>query len=376
MRVALIHDSLTQYGGAERVVEVISEIWPEAPIFTLFYDETKTKGRFSHKPIIESFWVRAPLLGKIVRRLHNRLFFWLMPIAVERFNLSDFDIVISSSATYAKGVLRRRGALHLNYCHTPTRYLWEDVRNYASGFYESSLVRFVGEFFFRAVRRWDRAAAWRPDLMVANSTYTANRIRQIYGREVDAVIFPPVEPKFFNVIKNSKLNDCDYYLMVGRLLKYKRFDLGIEASRNLGFKLKIAGDGPEKKALLRNAPREVEFLGWVDDEKLIELYLGAKALIFPQVEDFGLVAAEAIATGTPVIAYRAGGALDIIKEGENGIFFDHQTPKALAEAIKRFENIEFDTAKIRASATRFSKEKFQQEIINLIKSNLKNKSNL
>jgi glycosyltransferase involved in cell wall biosynthesis len=369
MRIAIVHDDLTQYGGAERVVEALAELWPEAPIYALFYDEAKTKEKFRGKRIVESFWARVPFLGKVIRRAHNRLFFWLMPFAVSRFDLSGFDVVISSSATYAKGARAASGALHVNYCHTPTRYLWDDIRKYSAGFYANPFVRFIGGFFLSAVRRWDKKAGLNPDFMIANSNHIASRIREVYGREADAVIFPPVNVGVFrSAMQGSVLpKDREYFLMVGRMLIYKRFDLGIEAARRRGFRLKIVGDGPEKDAFMRNVPSGVEFLGWVSDEDLPRIYAGAKALIFPQVEDFGIVAAEAIAAGTPVIADRAGGALDIIKEGENGVLFDRQTPEALCEAIERFGVMRFDPAAISASAEKFSKERFKEELMAFLK---------
>lgn len=407
MKVAIVHDYLTQYGGAERVVEAISELFPDAPIYTLFYDKAKTKGRFRDKRVIESFWADVPVLGELFKR-HNQLFFWAMPFAIERFSFGDYDLVISSSATYAKGARVLPPGVHICYCHTPTRYLWDDLGKYVTGFFANSFVRFVGSFFLGAVRLWDKKAARRPHFFIANSNHIAGRIEAIYKRIPDAVIFPPVDPvrslarscfvrgitsnevnagspdvtsgltsngvdtaRFLVESLDKPLKPQDYFLMVGRFLAYKRFDIGIEAANRLGFNLKIVGEGRERKQLVKLAGKTVEFLGWVDDSDLRDLYIGARALLLPQVEDFGIVAVEAMACGTPVIAQKTGGMLDIVADGENGVFFDSETVESLIGGIRRFENASFDPTIIRESAERFSKERFQKEFMEFIRKTTK-----
>jgi len=363
MRVAIVHDYLNQYGGAERTLEVMCELFPDAPIYTLFYDEVGTKGRFRNRVVHTSFLDRVPFVGKRIGAI-DHLLFWLLPIAVERFDLSGYDMVLSSSATYAKGVRVPAGVPHVCYCYTPTRYLWEDVRNYVSGFLANPLVRFVGEFFFGPVRAWDFRAAQRPHKIAAISNHIARRIKEVYKRDADAVIFPPVDISKYRNVDTSRPRQ--YFLMAGRLLPYKKFDLGIEVANALGLPLKIIGEGRDRTRLEAIAGPTVEFLGWVDDAKLTELYAGARAIIFPQVEDFGLVAAEAIAVGTPVIAYRGGGAIDIVEENKGGIFFDAQTVESLSEAVKKFSSTRFDPTAVAHTAQKFDKAVFKQELARMV----------
>jgi glycosyltransferase involved in cell wall biosynthesis len=241
------------------------------------------------------------------------------------------------------------------------------VTKYVNGILASPPVTTAGEALFRVMRRWDRKAALRPTTLLAVSTHIAGRIREIYGRQPDAVVFPPVDTETYCVNGTGPRSTSDgYFLMVGRLLPYKRFDLGIEACTRLGLPLKIAGVGRERKRLQRLAGPTVEFLGWVEDAELPRLYRGARGLIFPQVEDFGLVAAEAVACGTPIIAYRAGGALDIVQEGVNGIFFDRQESDALVAALTAFNLRWFDPRRVSATAQRFSKARFQQEMLRVL----------
>lgn len=366
MRVAIVHDYLTQYGGAERVAEALAEMFPAAPIYTLFYDPQKTRGRFEERTIAESFWARVPVLGRVIRN-HNQLFFWLLPMAVERFDLRGYDLVISSSATFAKGARKSPAALHICYCHTPTRYLWDDVRKYVTGFYAIPFVRLVGGIFLWMVRRWDRRAAERPDVFIANSKHTAAKIKAAYGRDAQAVIYPPVDVEWWRAASGGvPAKKRDYVLMVGRMLAYKRFDIGIEASRRLGVPLKIVGEGREFERLRKSAPQHVEFLGWLPDAALAKLYAHARALLMPQVEDFGIVAVEALACGTPVIAYGRSGAAEIVRDGENGILVSQQTVEAFIEALRRLGHSNFDQEAIRASAERFSKERFKKELADFI----------
>jgi len=367
-RIAIAHDFLVQYGGAERVLEVFCEMFPGSPVFSLFYDEGRTRGRFRTQDVRTSFLSHLPVAGRRIGH-HHHLFFWSFPKAVERFDLSGFDLVLSSSASYSKGVVAPRNVPHVCYCYTPTRYLWEDVRKYVSGFLASPPVTAVGETIFRIMRRWDRKAALRPTKLVAVSSYIAGRIREIYGRQPDAVVFPPVDTDTYCVNGTPTAPASErYFLMVGRLLPYKRFDLGIEACNRLGLPLKIAGVGRERERLQALAGPTVEFLGWVNEGELPRLYRGARALIFPQVEDFGLVAAEAVACGTPVIALRNGGALDIVEEGVNGVFFDRQEVEALTAAIAELDRRCFSPRAVSATAQRFSKARFQRAMLELLAS--------
>jgi glycosyltransferase involved in cell wall biosynthesis len=352
MRVALVHDYLNQYGGAERVLEAFCEIWPEAPIFTLIYSEKRTGGAFSNRLIKTSFLQKIPFT-----KSHHRPFLALMPLAIESFDLSKYDIVISDSASFAKGVITRPGTLHICYCHTPTRYAWDDCHKYIQEFgYPALITKFI-PFFMNYLRVWDEAAAQRPDRFIANSRFVAKRIEKYYGQSAE-VIYPPVKSKFFKI--NEKTDG--FFLAVARLLSYKRLDIAVRAFNALGWPLKIVGNGPEFERLRNLAGPNVELLGLVDDEKLKNLYSRCRAFVFPQEEDFGITPVEAMACGRPVIAYKAGGALEIIKEGENGLFFEEQTPASLIEALKKFNSCIFDPEAIRRQALNFDKEVFKQKM--------------
>ncbi|MDD5590021.1 MAG: glycosyltransferase [Candidatus Portnoybacteria bacterium] len=351
MRVALVHDYLNQYGGAERVLEAFCEIWPEAPIFTLVYNKKRTGGAFEGRRIKPSFLQKIPLAKSF-----HRPFMPLMPMAIESFDFSKYDIVISDSASFAKGVITRPNTLHICYCHTPTRYCWDDCHRYIKEFGYPSFITKVIPFFLNYLRVWDEAAAQRPDKFIANSNFVARRIEKYYGLSSE-VIHPPVKCDLFRIAE-----DAGFFFIVARFLSYKRVDVAIRAFNALGWPLKIAGNGPELNRLKKIAGPNIEFLGLVSDDKLRDLYGRCRAFIFPQEEDFGITAVEAMAAGRPVIAYRAGGALEIIKEGASGLFFDEQTPESLIKALKNFNDENFKPEIIRQEALAFDKEIFKQKI--------------
>ncbi len=369
MKIALVHDYLTQLGGGERVLSVLCEMFPEAPIFTLIYDERRTNGVFKNRKIHTSFLQKFP--GS---RRYYRFLIPLMPLVVEQFDLSGFDTVISVSHSYGKGVITKPGTKHICYCLTPTRYLWHNP---------GLPFKPISQFLLTYLRNWDYQAAQRSDYFIACSENVKQRIKKYYGRDSE-VIYPPVETKRFHISNDSenysdgririaegrspKVRYSDaYFLMVGRMVSYKRFDLVIEAFSNLPEeKLVIIGDGPERKKLeVRSRKLEaknIKFIGQISDNELPKYYAGCKALIFPQEEDFGIVPLEAMASGRPVIAYRAGGALETITEGETGLFFNEQTPDSLMRTVQEFDDKEFDPDKIRKLALAFNKEKFKNEI--------------
>ena len=352
MRVALVHDYLNQYGGAERVLEAFCQIFPKAPIYTLLYHGARTGYAFENRQIKTSFLQKIPLL-----KSHHRPFLMLMPLAIEQFDLSQYDLVISDSASYAKGVITSPNTLHICYCHTPIRYAWDDSHKYIEEFGYPGLVRKVIPFFMNYIRLWDEQAAQRVDRFIANSQFVAKRIKKYYHQD-SVVIYPPIKTNLFQI--SSDLDN--YFLMVGRFLPYKRFDLGIEAFNRLGWPLKIIGDGPERKNLQRQAKNNIEFVGLVSDEKLKEYYAHCQALVFPQEEDFGMMVVEAMAAGRPVIAYQAGGALETIKEGVTGLFFKEQTPEHLIKALKGFKSADFNPQLIREKAMEFDEERFKESI--------------
>lgn len=356
MRVALVHDYLNQYGGAERVLETLSEIFPEAPIYTLFYNKDKTFNKFEGKIGGTSF-----LNHDMVIKNH-RLFIPLMPMAASRMNLgSDYDLILSSSAGYAKGIRHNGKSFHIAYCHTPLRYAWE----YSRYFNWSPFLKLLSAPAFWYLRTWDRLSGQKPKLLLANSNYIADKLKRYYNRQAE-VLYPPVDLKVF--YPDLKIKKGGYFLAVGRMIHYKRFDLVIQAFNKLNLPLLVVGDGPELENLKKMARSpKIHFLPFADESELRVLYNGAEALIFPQVEDFGLVAAEAQACGTPVIAYSEGGAKEIVEDGITGLFFHHQAVDELNLAIKKFLLSSFDRNLIRESAKRFSKAKFKNRILSIVK---------
>ncbi len=360
MRVALVHDYLNQYGGAERVLEAFCEIWPEAPIFTLVYDEKNTGRAFAKRTIKTSFLQKIPLA-----KTYHRSFLMLMPWAVEQFDFSKYDLVISDTASFAKGAITGPETPHFCYCHTPTRYLWDDSLKYIKDFNYPPLFKKIIPFFLNYLRIWDSAAADRPQKYLTNSNFVAGRIKKYYKKGSE-VIYPPVKTSLFYMAPEPD----DYFLLVSRFLPYKKIDVAIEAFNELGWKLKIIGDGPEKKRLKKIAKESIEFLGLVDEKRLAFYYAHCRALVFPQEEDFGITALEAMSSGRPVVAFKGGGALEIVKEGENGVFFERQEADSIKEALKKFSLMKFDSQLIRRHALAFDKEIFKQKIKKFVEDNL------
>ncbi len=360
MRVALVHDYLNQYGGAERVLEGFTEIFPDAPVYTLIYDPRQMRDIFSNKNIQTSFLQRIPFA-----KSKHRIFPLLMPIAIEQFDLSDYDVVLSDSASFAKGVITKPNTLHVCYCHTPPRYAWDDSHKYIEEFGLPGAIKKLVPFFMNYIRLWDKEAALRVDKFICNSYFVAERIKKYYNCKAE-VIHPPVDTEKFYPAKTNDAEKGNYFLMVGRLLTYKRFDIAINAFNELKLPLKIIGDGPENKRLKKMARNNIEFLGELSTDKLNYYYQNCRALIFPQEEDFGIVALEAMACGKPVIAYRGGGALESISENQTGIFFDEQTSESLSKAIKNFRADNFNSCKIREKALNFDRKAFKNRIKNFV----------
>ncbi len=336
MKIALVHDYLVQYGGAERVLECFTELFPEAPIYTLVYDKEAMHGKFADKDIRTSFLQKF----KLARKKH-RLFPPLMPIAIEQFDFRKFDIVLSDSASYAKGIITQPQTLHICYMHTPMRYAWDDCQKYTQDFNFPRFIKKIVPPVMNYVRIWDRVSSERVDKFIANSNFVAKRIAKYYGKKV-IVINPPVAVNNF-YISSQRGN---YFLMVGRLIAYKRHDIAIEAFNKLGLPLKIIGRGPEMKRLKKMARKNIEFLGRVDDQELARYYAECRAFIFPQEEDFGIVAIEAMAAGRPVIAYRGGDIPEHIEEGKTGIFFEKQTAVDIIKALRKFQERDYNSSRL------------------------------
>lgn len=354
-KVALVHDYLTQYGGAERVLSELCLMFPDAPIYTILYDEEKTEKAFADRVIRASFLQKLPYSTSVYRTVA-----FLMPFLVEQFDLSDYDVVISSSASFGKGVLTRENTKHICYCHTPTRFLWGDYKNIAGKTLYPKFLSWLIPIFLPYLRVWDISRIKNVDHFICNSNNTKNKIKRYYNRD-SKVIYPPVNIDNFNISDKK-----EYFLIVGRMLPYKRFDIAVEACSKLNLPLFVVGEGPEYKKLRKIAGSSVKFLGRVPEEDLPELYSNSKAFVAPQNEDFGISAIESLASGKPVISYKAGGALEYITEEENGIFFEEQNVDSLCEALIRFDKISFDSEKIRDSALRFSKKSFSKNFLNTV----------
>lgn len=371
LRIALVHDYLVQYGGAERVLECFLELFPKAPIYTLVYNKEALGEVFGSHDIRCSFLQKIPFT-----KSEHHFFPVLMPLAVEQFDLSYYDLVLSDTSSYGKGIITNPNTLHISYCHTPMRYAWDDCHKYIREFNYPAFIKKIIPPAMNYLRLWDWAAAARVDHFIANSKLVRRRIEKYYKRESE-VINPPIFFDDFHISKRIKRKiPEDYYLMVGRLVSYKKFDLAIRAFNKLGFRLKIVGGGVLLKRLKKMAGPNIEFIGPLKSsgKKLRSIYAAAKALIYPQEEDFGLVPLESMAAGRPVIAYKKGGALETVQDGETGVFFEKQNEKALVEAVKRFEKMKFDREKIQQHAKKFNKERFKRKISEYIEARLREKT--
>ena len=354
MKIALVHDYLVQYGGAERVLECLTEIWPHAPIYTLIHDPEKVHHRFDKKTVRTSYLQKIPLT-----KTNHRLFPPLMMLAIEQFPFDYYDVVLSDSSSFAKNIITSPKTLHISYCHTPMRYAWDDCQYYVQEFSFPNWVKRMVPFFMNYIRTWDYFSTSGVDSFIANSNFVAKRIKKYYNRE-SSVINPPIDVNFFHVAPQEQIGK--YFLMVGRMMKYKKMDLVIEAFNDMKLPLKVVGRGMEYGRLKKMAGPMVEFLGRIPDEALPEVYSQAQAFIFPQEEDFGITAIEALASGRPVIAYRAGDIEEHVVPGKNGLFFETQTKEAIIEAVKKFQTMSFDPKYIRSTAMRFDRELFKKNI--------------
>lgn len=353
-RVALVHDWLTNQGGAERVLWALHRAFPKAPIYTSVYDR-KALPQFATADVRTSFLQRWPLA-----RSRHQLFPVLRTFAFESFDLNAFDVVISSCSAEAKGVVTRPDTLHLCYLHTPTRYYWSDHHRYAAdpGFGPlDPLVRLVMPAFIRHMRMWDLSAASRVDAFVANSAFVARRVEKYYRRPA-TVIHPPIQAARLQVATQPG----EFFLVAGRLVPYKRADLAVRACRALDLPLVVAGTGSELDRLRALAGPRTRFAGRCTDGEMAELLNRSKALIHCAEEDFGLLPLEAMASGRPVIAYGVGGALETVVDGRTGVFFQNQTVEALTAALRRFEALSFDPAELRNHALGFDEAGFVGEI--------------
>ncbi|MCB1084713.1 MAG: glycosyltransferase family 4 protein [Chlamydiia bacterium] len=358
MRVALVHDWLTTVAGAEKVLKSLAQAFP-SDLFTLVKDPKKLTGTpFETLEIKTSFIQKLPFA-----KAKYRSYLPLFPLAIEQFDLSGYDLVISSSHSIAKGVLTHADQIHICYCHTPMRYAWDLYQQYLrESKLKSGVKGVLAKCFLHYLRMWDAHSSSRVNAYVANSHYVARRIKKLYQKEAE-VIYPPVDTHYFQIGEEKD----DFYLTASRMVPYKRIDLIVEAFGEMPDKrLVVIGDGPDMDKIKAKAKKNVELLGYQDDETLREMLQKAKGFVFAALEDFGILPVEAQCSGTPVIAFGKGGALETVVEGETGLFFKEQTVSSLIDAIHRFEKKSFDPQAIRRHGETFSEERFMKEFQALV----------
>lgn len=355
LRVVLVHDWLTGMRGGEKVLEALGELFPEAPILTLVHARGRVSAALEAHPIRVSWLQRLPAAAR-----HYRRFLPLYPAAMATLPVPPADLIISSSHAAAKAVRKPRGAVHVCYCHTPMRYLWDLYDDYFAPGRAGLATRLAMRVLARPLRRWDVATARHVDHWLANSSNVSRRIRRIYGR-TSRVLHPWVDAERFTAepAAAAPAPGKRRYLVVSALVPYKRIELAIAAARSLGRGLDIVGSGPEGERLRRVAGgADVRFLGWLDDEDLARAYRAAHAVLMPGEEDFGIVPLEAMASGRPVIAYARGGALETVIDGETGLLFAERSVGTLADTMLRSETHHWDATRLRAQAERFSRQRF------------------
>ncbi len=360
MKLAIVHDGLATFGGrggAEYVLTVLKEMFPDAPVYTTVYNAERMPEDFRQFDIRTSFIQRFPFGST-----KYKAYLPFMPTAVEQFDLSAFDVVISCNHSVAKGIITSPDTRHLCYCYTPLRYAWDMYHEYMETSWRSPLARLLIPPLLTYMRIWDTLSSHRVDDFIAISRYVAQRIHKYYRRD-SVVIYPPVETSRFHI--SSELNSN--FLVVSRLEPYKRIDLAVQACNELKLPLVIIGDGGERKKLMQMAGPTITFLGRQPDGVVQDYLATCQALIFPGEEDFGITPVEAQASGRPVIAYRGGGALETVIEGQTGVFFSDKTIESLVGALRRFQTSQFNTAIIQQHAQQFDRKRFQDHMAKIIR---------
>lgn len=362
MKVALVHDYLIRMGGAEGVLLELHKMFPEAPIYTLLYDERQMRKFLKDAEIRTSFLQKFP---SFLRHHHKHLLPFL-PVAAESFDLRDFDLVISSSSAFAKSIITRPDTVHISYCHSPSRFLWdwshEYIKDMHLGFVRSALAKTLVHY----LRIWDRSSSKRVDYFIANSRATRDKIKKYYRQDAK-IIYPPVKlPSFSEFIEAQ---DKNYFLIISQLAPYKKIDLAVEAFNKLKLPLVVIGEGPDYKKLLKLAAPNIHILGWRDEKEKNEYLKNCTAFIFAGEDDFGIAPVEAMGWGKPVLAFGAGGALETVLQGATGEFFNDATPEVLADGVRRLRDnlLKYSPLVIRKWAERFCQEKFRQEIMDFVK---------
>jgi glycosyltransferase involved in cell wall biosynthesis len=361
MKVALVHDYLNQMGGAERVVLALHELFPDAPLYTSIYDPKRVDPAFQKMDIRTSFMQKFPFVMK-----HHQPYLPFYPAAMESLDLRGYDLVLSSSSAFGKGVIVKPGTLHICYCHTPMRWCW-NYTEYVEREQLGGMARRILPFLITWLRVWDQTSAMRVDHFIANSPVVAERIQKYYRRE-SVVIPPPVEASRFHF--DPAAQPGEYFLSLGRLAPYKRVDLAIQACNRLQLPLVVIGSGRDEKQLKAMAGPTVRFLGRLSDTEVLEYMAHCRAFIFPGEEDFGITPLEIQASGRPVIAYGAGGALASVIDGVTGTFFHEQTVESLAAVLASFDERRYDPLTIRNHALDFDKPRFQRRILQFIEAKM------
>lgn len=355
MKVAIVHDFLLKLGGAERVVKALADLYPEAPIYTLLYDEEKVGHVFPKERIRTSFLQKYP---QFIRRRH-RLLINKMPRAIEELDLEEFDLVISSNSAFSHGLINSLGTKHLCYCHSPMRYAWDWSSEYRRENNLSGLKGVLYALLMKGLREWDRVAADRPDMYLSNSSNVRRRLEKYYDAKSD-VVYPPVDTKRFRACEENS----GYFLIVSTLTPYKRIDLAVQLFNKIGRRLVIIGDGPQRAFLENIAGDNIDFLGFKDDDTVKEYLESCRAFIFPGEEDFGIAPIEAMACGKPVLAFGKGGATETIISGKTGEFFFEPNVESMEDGLARllYNEKYYKANTIRRHALNFSQEKFEQKV--------------
>ena len=361
MKVALVHDYLNQMGGAERVVLAFHEIFPDAPIYTSIYDPKRVDPAFQKMDIRTSFMQNFPLVTK-----HHQPYLPFYPFAMEKLDLRGYDLVLSSSSAFGKGVITKPETMHICYCHTPMRWCW-NYDEYVEREQLGKVARSILPFMITGLRTWDQTSAMRVDYFIANSPAVAQRIQKYYRREA-VIIPPPVEASCF--VFDPTAQPEDYFLIVSRLIPYKRIDLAIEACNRLHLPLIIIGSGRDEGRLKKLAGPTIRFLGRLSDAEVLSYYTHCRAFLFPGEEDFGITPLEAQASGRPVIAYGAGGAPASVVDGVTGVFFHQQTVESLTDVLASFNQWAYDPQTIRNHALEFDMPRFHRRILQFIEAKL------
>ncbi|GHO43131.1 glycosyltransferase [Ktedonospora formicarum] len=365
MKVALVHDYLNQMGGAERVVLALHELFPDAPIYTSIYDPDRVDPAFRKIDVRTSFMQKLPMVTK-----HHQPYLPFYPFAMEKLDLRGFDLVLSSSSAFGKGVITRPETTHICYCHTPMRWCW-NYEEYVEREQLGKIARTVLPFMITGLRVWDQMSAMRVDHFIANSPVIAERIRKYYRRE-SIFIPPPVDASRFPFDPNIQAGE--YFLILSRLVPYKRIDLAIEACNRLRLPLVVIGGGRDEEILKRMAGPTIQFLGHLPDHEVVRYVTHCRAFLFPGEEDFGITPLEVQAAGRPVVAYGAGGALSTVIEGVTGAFFREQTVESLTEVLAKFDARAYNPLAIRNHALEFDTPRFQRRILQFIEAKMQGSS--